>query len=272
MEAVTLELGGRKRTLALDLNSVIAIRKLTGQDPIILVQRMGTNGQKGEAEIQQHMLDQFDSLRALVWATVLSDNDCELAAMDPRRSLALVGSWMEIDKLNVYAETLMPVITSYAEKLSKKEFPEQLAPYVASPDAVVTAMIEMGNVRGKVVYDLGAGDGRVIHAAMDADAAHARAYEMHPARYDALKAKYANTSNVFVFRKDIREASLVDAQVVFLYLLPGSNEELYPKLIAELSPGAVVISHDFDFKEWQPVEVRTVQCPDKPHRVYKFIR
>jgi hypothetical protein len=46
-----------------------------------------------------------------------------------------------------------------------------------------------------------------------------------------------------------------EASVVTLYLLPDVNLRLRPKLLTQLKPGARVVSHDFDMREWKPDEV-----------------
>ena len=52
---------------------------------------------------------------------------------------------------------------------------------------------------------------------------------------------------------DLFEADLRAATVVTLYLLPHVNRRLRPKLLAELPPGARIVTHDFDLgPEWPP--------------------
>jgi hypothetical protein len=50
-----------------------------------------------------------------------------------------------------------------------------------------------------------------------------------------------------LFDIDVREAS-----VVALYLLPGLNVRLRPKLLWELRPGARIISNNFPMGDWPP--------------------
>lgn len=46
-----------------------------------------------------------------------------------------------------------------------------------------------------------------------------------------------------------------ETSVVFVYLLPGLMERTWPKLVKDLAPGTVVISHAFEFKG-QTLEAR----------------
>jgi hypothetical protein len=63
-----------------------------------------------------------------------------------------------------------------------------------------------------------------------------------------------------VFRsEDLFEASIGDATVVTLYLLPSLNEKLMPKLQKDLKPGTRIVSHAFTMGEkWPPEERREV--------------
>ena len=42
------------------------------------------------------------------------------------------------------------------------------------------------------------------------------------------------------------------ATVVTMYLFPDVNLQLRPKLLAQLKPGARVVSHAFDMGDWPP--------------------
>ena len=57
------------------------------------------------------------------------------------------------------------------------------------------------------------------------------------------------------FASSIRTCSksnFSDATVVTLYLLPGINLKLRPKLWKELKPGTRIVSHSFDMGDWEP--------------------
>ena len=58
-------------------------------------------------------------------------------------------------------------------------------------------------------------------------------------------------------RVEIRRASFFDvdlrpASVVMLYLLPGINVKLRPKLLWELRPGTRIVSNNFEMGDWGP--------------------
>jgi ribosomal protein L11 methylase PrmA len=110
--------------------------------------------------------------------------------------------------------------------------------------------------RGDVVYDLGAGDGRIAIAAVrDFGAALGVGVELDPQRVqDATRnARAAGVNDrVYFLTQDLFEADLSAATVITLYLLPAVNRRLSPKLRA-LTSGTRIVSHDYDLgPDWKP--------------------
>ena len=50
--------------------------------------------------------------------------------------------------------------------------------------------------------------------------------------------------------QDLFETDLRGVSVVTMYLLPEVNLKLLPRLIAQLKPGARIVSHDYDLGPW----------------------
>jgi SAM-dependent methyltransferase len=129
--------------------------------------------------------------------------------------------------------------------------------YVATPHEVVDRMLDVAKVRtGDVVYDLGCGDGRMVIAAAKKFGTRGVGIDLDPARIREARAnaKAQGVEQLVTFRvADLFKTDLREATVVMLYLLPEVNRRLKPKLFTELSPGARVVSHDFDMgKDWPP--------------------
>ena len=73
--------------------------------------------------------------------------------------------------------------------------------------------------------------------------------------YSRWRAKRAGVGDRTTFIKgEIKNFSLRDTHVVFLYLLPGLLAKLSPKLTSELTPGALVISNGFPIPGWTPAQ------------------
>lgn len=120
--------------------------------------------------------------------------------------------------------------------------------YLPTPQEVVEAMLVMANVTGKdVIYDLGSGDGRIPITAAKKYGARGVGIDIDPERIKEAteNAKKEGVADKVKFRnEDIFEADFKDATVITLYLLPGLNEKLIPKLKG-LKPGTRIVSHAF---------------------------
>lgn len=132
---------------------------------------------------------------------------------------------------------------------------KKIVPFVPSPPQVVEKMLDMGGIKsGDLVYDLGSGDGRIVIAAAQRGA-QAIGFEIDG---DLIKDSRANIQKAGVqARAEIRNQDLLTvdfsaATVVTMYLFPEVNLQLRPKLLAQLKPGARVVSHAFDMGDWPP--------------------
>lgn len=129
--------------------------------------------------------------------------------------------------------------------------------WLPTPDGMVTRMLEVAKVgKGDVVYDLGAGEGRIPIAAAQRYGATAVGIEYDAkladlARRNAQRAGLAD--KVTIITGDIFKEDFTRATVVTLYLLPDLNQQLRPQLLA-LKPGTRIVSHMWDMGEWEPDE------------------
>ncbi len=134
--------------------------------------------------------------------------------------------------------------------------PKLDAPYVVTDYEVVDAMLAMAEVRpDDDVVDLGSGDGRILIAAARSHGARGLGVDIDPARIaeSTANAQAAGVAHRVQFRRqDLFETPLAEAEVVTLYLTPEVNLRLRPRILAEMRPGARVVSHDFDMGDWRP--------------------
>jgi len=134
--------------------------------------------------------------------------------------------------------------------------------WLPTPEAMVTRMLEMAKAgHDDVVYDLGAGEGRIPIAAAQRFGATAVGIEYDPqlaalARRNAQRAGVAD--RVTIVTGDIFKEDFTRASVVTLYLLPELNQQLRPQLLG-LRPGTRVVSYRWDMGEWEPDQVASVQ-------------
>ena len=130
------------------------------------------------------------------------------------------------------------------------------APFVQTPVEVAKKMIELAALkRGQLLFDLGAGDGRlVIMAAQETDASGV-GVEIRDDLVERARSEIKRLSlgeRVRMIHGDFFNVDLKDADAVTLYLTTSGNERLRPKLEGELRKGAKVISHDFKIGNWKP--------------------
>jgi len=127
--------------------------------------------------------------------------------------------------------------------------------WLPTPDAMVERMLAAAKTTSRdVVYDLGAGDGRIPIAAAKQFGATAVGIEYDGelaalARRNAARAGVAG--RVTIVQGDIFKEDFSRATVVTLYLLPDLNQQLRPRLLA-MPPGTRVVSHAWDMGEWEP--------------------
>jgi ubiquinone/menaquinone biosynthesis C-methylase UbiE len=140
-------------------------------------------------------------------------------------------------------------------------------PYVPTPQRVVDAMLAMANVSDRdYVIDLGSGDGRIVITAAQKFGARGKGYDIDGElveRSTASAAKLKLGDRVRFEKRDVLHADLKDATVITLYLLPAMMLELRAKLMRELKPGTRIVSHDFDFGDWQPERTVTLDLDEK---------
>jgi SAM-dependent methyltransferase len=133
--------------------------------------------------------------------------------------------------------------------------------YVPTPPEVVDRMMDMGKVdRAKFVVDLGSGDGRIAVAAAKRGA-RALGVDIDPERVNEAneRAKREGVAERVEFRvENLYSTDISKADVLTLYLLEEINLNLRPKILSDLRPGALVVSHAFHMGDWKADEHSTV--------------
>ncbi len=148
-------------------------------------------------------------------------------------------------------------------------------PYVPTPEMVVEAMLSMAEVnKDDMIYDLGCGDGRIVITAAKMFGSRGIGIDIDPQRIKECheNAKKAGVEGrVEFFQTDLFEADFSKASVVTLYFLTEINLRLRPKLLAELSPGTRIVSHDFNMGKWEADKDVLIEDEWEVHSVYLWI-
>jgi len=129
------------------------------------------------------------------------------------------------------------------------------APFVPSDSRKIQTMMELAGIKpGETIVDLGSGNGSLLIEAARRGA-QAIGVEINPflVWYTRLRLRHLpEKKRILLIRRDFKHYPLHNADVVFLYLWPNTNEKLRFKLEHELKSRARIVSNSFPLKGWAP--------------------
>lgn len=135
-------------------------------------------------------------------------------------------------------------------------------PFVPTPGPVIEAMIRMARLEGdEAVYDLGAGDGRLLAAVLKKyPGVSATGYEVIPTVWLlGFFRKLIQRTPYAWHLKNALTADVSGADVIFLYLFPEVMDDLRKVFDAQLQPGTLVVSNTFKFAGREPEATETAR-------------
>lgn len=130
------------------------------------------------------------------------------------------------------------------------------APYVPTKMHKLKEILkESGVGKGKVFYELGSGDGRVVITAAELGA-QASGVEQSWIRvwYSRFIAKQRKLNNCHFYHGDLFTRHYYPADIVYIYMLQKAVDRLEEKLTKELKKGATVITQKYHFQKRKPVK------------------
>lgn len=132
-------------------------------------------------------------------------------------------------------------------------------PWVPTRHQRIRKALELAKLHpGEVLYDLGAGDGRVLVIAARDFKARAVGIEISTGlclvAWISALFNHLN-SQIKIKQGNFYKSDLKDADVVFAYMTSGQAPRLRPRLESQLKPGARVVTVSFDMEGWQPDEI-----------------
>jgi len=133
--------------------------------------------------------------------------------------------------------------------------------WVPTPQALVDKMLDMAKLTPQdFLVDLGSGDGRTVITAAKRGA-RALGIEFNPDMVElsiASALKEGVSERAKFMKADIFESDFTQATVVTMFLLPGINMKLRPKLL-DMKPGTRIVTNSFTMEDWQADESATVE-------------
>lgn len=147
-----------------------------------------------------------------------------------------------------------------------------MVPFGPTPRRIVRSMLELARVTPRdLLYDLGAGDGRILAIASEEFGARAHGIELNPIRYRNIQQRWVRPSGrISAEQTSFYTAPLGMADVVTLYLTPAANQRIAAKLSTELRPGARVICHEYPLPKWRPATTQVVYEGTEAHYLYLY--
>lgn len=128
--------------------------------------------------------------------------------------------------------------------------------WVPTEADIVRQMLLLAEVNPQdVVIDLGCGDGRIVIAAARDHGATGVGIDIDPVRIKQCheNARLAKVEHRVTFvEQNLYQADVSRATVLMLYLLPGMNAKLRPRLLSQMRPGTRIVSNHFDMGDWRP--------------------
>ncbi len=160
----------------------------------------------------------------------------------------------------------------------KSQEPEKLAPYYPTPETIVEKMLQIGELQpGEKMFDLGSGDGRIVIMAAQKFGADATGIEMDNDLFKQSMEKIkrlALDKRARIINGDIMKQDYSSANLLTVYLLPGSNDKVRPLLEKQLKKGTRIVAHDFEFSGWTAEKTEHIEDDGegRSHTVYLYRR
>lgn len=145
------------------------------------------------------------------------------------------------------------------------------APWVPTWGKDFDRVVRLADLKaGEVVYELGAGEGRLLLQFYRTPAAKIIGFEISLVPYAITWLRVRRMRpRVNIRFKDFFKTNFREANVIFCFLTPPAMRKLQPKFAAECRPGTRIISYAFSIPGWTP------QVMDKPRpnamAIYRYV-
>lgn len=137
-------------------------------------------------------------------------------------------------------------------------------PFVRTPTRATRALIAANVIQPTdLVYDLGAGDGKFLHAIVKATGCRGEGFEISPFFWLLGELRAATSKKWKMHLQNFLNIDLSEPTVIFTFLAPAGLPALAQKLQTEVRPGTKIISYGFQLEGFTPVSIVDPQ-PDHP--------
>lgn len=121
---------------------------------------------------------------------------------------------------------------------------------------------------GAVIYEFGAGDGRLCNFFAKSEAARIEGFEISLIPYCiGLIRTFKLRSKVKIRFRDFFRVSSTPADIIFCFLTPPAMKKLGEKFLEECKPGTQIVSYAFPIPQWTARKV----SKEKPSDISIFL-
>lgn len=145
------------------------------------------------------------------------------------------------------------------------------SPYVPSKMREIDYILKVARLKkNQTFYDLGCGDGRVVRRAVQKYRVYGVGVDINPLLiwYSRFLSRMSHLKKAHFYRSDIFVVNLSGVDTVYLFLMPELLTKLKNKLINELKPRTLIISHGFKIEGWKSYLTKTI--PNSPFPTYFY--
>lgn len=136
------------------------------------------------------------------------------------------------------------------------------APFVpVNKNYIVSILSNAHLTKNMTMYELGCGDSRLLLAACHMYGVCGYGVDLNPFLLfvSKIKARILGVRNVHFIKQNFHSVSLHKADIVFMYLLPGTFGTITKKILKECRAGTLIISHRFAIHELETHLSKTIQ-------------
>lgn len=148
------------------------------------------------------------------------------------------------------------------------------APYLPTKKKNFDQILKVINFKPNTLFlDLGCGDGYIVRKVAKKYQIKAIGIDINPILifFAKMMARIEKSEKKTVFKiQNILKTDISSADYIYLYLMPKLIEKLKIKLKNEAKPGALIISHAFEIKQWERYHIKTIQTQKTKTFVYQI--
>ncbi len=147
------------------------------------------------------------------------------------------------------------------------------SPYVPSKNKEIEYILSQAKLKpGKILYDLGCGDGRVIRLASSLYRVKGVGVDVNPLLlwWARFWSKRQNLTNISFKRQNLMDTDISAADYIYVFLMPELIKKLSPRLKEQAKKNCLVISHGFKIIGWEDHLVNTISHKPFPTYFYRL--